>query len=55
MKKKTTKIDKQAPAPKAGKRTRKDALVAKLLSVDDLKIVSGGITNRPPPCCVPCD
>ena len=42
-------------APKDSKQARKDALVDKLLSLDELKIVSGAIgTSR---CCAagPCD
>ena len=51
--KKTKNGDKQAP--KGSKQARKDALIEKLLNVDELKIVNGGIgSNR---CCTksPCE
>jgi hypothetical protein len=51
--KKTKKADR--PAPKGNKAARRNEMVEKLLSVDDLRQVSGGIISRPPPCCVPCD
>ena len=51
--KKTKKNEKQAP--KGGKQARKDALIEKLLNVDDLRHVAGGVTSNQ--CCnkKPCE
>ena len=40
-------------APKGNKQARRDAMIEKLLSVDDLRQIAGGVTPRP--CCKPCD